>query len=291
MDSQIIKQSNPQKLSFHPFLTIFPEMGKVAFDEFVADIRDHGIREAIWTHKNQIIDGRNRWLACEQLVLPCPTREYVGDEKDLLAFVISQNLHRRQLDASQRAMVAARIATMRQGARTDLQPRPNLAEVSIQDAGKLLNVSTGNVKSAKRVIAKAEPEIVKAVEQGKLAVSAATKVALQPADVQRHAVAKIDEGAKGADVVRALPPSGGKAKRPSVINIAAKKPPTAAMKKRAHELWLFMLECEEWTLEEASEIWPLLSTAEQSDVVRAARGLAPRLSWFVEAHRSRSKVQ
>jgi len=209
----VASTTNTTQPSFHPLVAIFPEMEEPAFADFVADIKAHGVREPITLYKNHILDGRNRWLACQQLNIPCPQRAYEGKESDLLAFVVSKNLHRRQMSESQRAIVAARIANMRQGARTDLQPKPNLAEVSTHDAGTLLNVSTGSVKNAKTVLAKAEPEVTRAVERGRLAVSAAAKIAGHPPEVQRLAVAQIDQGSKGAAVVRALPAPVGKARK------------------------------------------------------------------------------
>jgi hypothetical protein len=41
-----------------------------------------------------------------------------------LAFVLAQNLHRRHLDENQRAMVAARLATLAKGEKT-LPPSPS----------------------------------------------------------------------------------------------------------------------------------------------------------------------
>ena len=71
-------------------------------------------------------------------------RIFVGD--DPLGFVVSVNLRRRHLDDSQRALVAAKLANMRQGERTDLEPRPKLSKVSQAEAAKKLNVSRTSVQ-------------------------------------------------------------------------------------------------------------------------------------------------
>ena len=56
----------------------------------------------------KILDGRNRARACDAAGV---TPRYVEfDGKDPAAFVLSQNLARRHLGPSERAMVAARMA-------------------------------------------------------------------------------------------------------------------------------------------------------------------------------------
>ena len=94
----------------HPLANIFPLM---AADEYVAlksDIRQYGLREAIWILDGQILDGRNRFKACQEVGVTPILKEYEGD--DPTAFVVSLNLKRRHLSESQRAMVAAKLANM-----------------------------------------------------------------------------------------------------------------------------------------------------------------------------------
>ena len=85
-------------------------------------------------------------------------------------------------------MGAARLETMRSGARTDLEPDANLHEVSRSQAASLLNVSPRSVASARRVIDDGVPELVQAVERGEVAVSAAAEIASLPQEEQREAL-------------------------------------------------------------------------------------------------------
>lgn len=71
----------------------------------------------------------------------------------------------RHLSESQRAMVAARIATMRSGVRTDLSPIGERS-VSRAEAAQLLNVGTSSVDRARRILKLAEPELVAATSAG-----------------------------------------------------------------------------------------------------------------------------
>jgi ParB-like chromosome segregation protein Spo0J len=98
-----------KEFTFHPLANVFPLLEGQEFDALVADIQASGLHEAIWLHQGQVLDGRNRYRACQALGRDCPIRDYPGN--DPLGFVLSMNLQRRHLDESQRAMVGARLAT------------------------------------------------------------------------------------------------------------------------------------------------------------------------------------
>ena len=126
-------------LRFHPYADLFPLIEGGEFADLVADIKANDLREKIVIWDGAILDGRNRYraaLAAGVLVDEDDkdrgryfTRFVPEVDGDALKFVISRNLMRRHLDESQRAMVAARLSTMRQGERTDLAPSANLPKV------------------------------------------------------------------------------------------------------------------------------------------------------------------
>jgi ParB-like chromosome segregation protein Spo0J len=175
----------------HRLAALFPPMAESDYASFKADIDAHGVREAIWLYEGKILDGRNRYRACQELGIACPTRVYDGQEP--LAFNLSLNLHRRQLNEAQRAMVAERLATLPEGRRANNSA--NLPSFSQGQAAKLLNVSTRSVVAAHKVRTEAQPEVVRAVEAGTMAVSAAATLAEKPVDVQRRVVNVLTSGA------------------------------------------------------------------------------------------------
>jgi N6-adenosine-specific RNA methylase IME4 len=161
-----------------------------AFDQFVADIAANGLRDPIMLYEGKILDGRNRERACKLAgVEPRYLHfEYVQPAgTDPLAWIISANLHRRHLSESQRAMVAAKLATLNHGQR---QTGKFAAVPTQAEAAKLLNVSERTVRSAAEVRDHAVPELVQAVEQGAVAVSTAAEVVTLPAGRQREIVAR-----------------------------------------------------------------------------------------------------
>jgi hypothetical protein len=173
-------------LKFHPLANLFPMLSDQELADLGDDIRQNGQVETVKLHKGLILDGRNRYTACQRKALPVRTEIFEGTDREALSFVIAKNLKRRHLSESQRAMVAARLATLKLGdnqhtaqpaqicapaldfgeGQAMLGPEPATA-VSQGEAAELLNVSRRTVQTAAKVQEKAAPEVVEAVEQAR----------------------------------------------------------------------------------------------------------------------------
>ncbi|CAN5818242.1 hypothetical protein BH20PSE1_BH20PSE1_01590 [soil metagenome] len=145
----------------HPAAAIFPLLDGEAFEDFCADIAERGLLQPIQLLGGLIIDGRNRYRACLDLGID-PVFEEVDSETDPVGYVVSANLHRRHLNESQRAMVAAAIANMRRG---DNSNAP-IGATSQSEAARLLNVSRRAVQRATKIRRQAVPEVTEAVHSG-----------------------------------------------------------------------------------------------------------------------------
>lgn len=98
--------SNP--LEFHTIAGLFPLMEAAELDALAEDIRRHGLLEPIVLHEGQVLDGRNRYLACQQVEVPVHTRELPAGTNPW-DFVWSHNAERRHLSAGQRAAIFVRM--------------------------------------------------------------------------------------------------------------------------------------------------------------------------------------
>lgn len=188
-------------LTYHPLANLFPLMEGQDFADLVADIAAHGLREPVIVHEGQILDGRNRYRACEKAGVPVRLVPYDGE--DALRFVVSLNLRRRHMTEHQRAMVAARIANMPLGGASyrsanlptvpigEVTPPP--APVSVARAAEMMNVSERSVTSARAVLKHGVPELADRVAAGDVSVSAAADVAQLPKAEQAEVLSKGDK--------------------------------------------------------------------------------------------------
>jgi len=185
-------------LPVHPVANLFPDMTEADFTALVEDIRRHGVKVPVLVHAGQILDGRHRYRACQQLGITCPTINWNGRDPWLEAQ--SRNLVRRHLSKEQVYAIrklagdqfpelsapieAAKARAKQRKAQAAGQPRGRKALFRSQDSlsesadeiGKYLGVSGTTVKRVDR-LARESPQLLAKVAAGELSVKKALREA------------------------------------------------------------------------------------------------------------------
>lgn len=208
-------------LRAHPIANIFPMIDRDDTRLLVEDIRTNGLNHKIVLFDGKILDGRNRYLAAIKAGLFEPESdadrvatlqaEYFEKYDSLtpaLDWVLSENLHRRHLNASQRSMVGANLEGYRHGGSrahdTEQDANLHLEQADLEDflqdapgmtraeAADAMSVSTRSIADAAKVRDKGAPELVEAVSQGQVAVSSAAELTQLPVEEQAQIIRKAD---------------------------------------------------------------------------------------------------
>src|SRR5690348_3118193 len=162
-------------LETHPLADLFPMMKGAEFEDLCEDVTIKGLLDPIVLHEGKILDGRNRYRACQKAGVPIKIVKFnPKNDGDPLAWVVSKNLKRRHLNESQRAMIAAKLANFARGRPGE---NPSIGGISAKRASDMLNVGARSIERARVVQSKAAPELKAAVEKGQVSVSAAADIA------------------------------------------------------------------------------------------------------------------
>jgi hypothetical protein len=139
-------------------------------------------------HDDTVLDGHNRYRLCKKHGIKFQTKRLKIDSRDdAREWIIRQQIGRRNLDASQRAMLAAKLVNSQAGG----DHRANLhGEITAEKAAEEFNVSDRSVKAARKVIEHGSKPLQRAVESGEVAVSAAAVVSELPKSEQSKLVDK-----------------------------------------------------------------------------------------------------
>jgi len=188
-----MRKADDMTYAFHPAANLFPLMDESssAFIELVQDIKTNGLLEPIELLDQQILDGRNRYRACQHAGVEARTVQWSGDSP--YQHVLSRNLHRRHLTDDQRAMIITAVLpelerealVHKSTHQPTAYPRSRVStrqeRTSTAVAAKLVGVSRSKVERAKAIVV-ADPEVAAEVKAGTATIIQAEKKARKPRD-------------------------------------------------------------------------------------------------------------
>ena len=175
------KTNDGAEISVHPAADLFPMLSDTELADLAKDIKEHGLVHPVVMFKGVLLDGRNRLAACKIAEVEPSFTEYDGD--DPIAFVISVNILRRQLDKSQRGGVGVEIEALRAIEAKERQRLSkgrgvkgvvNLPQVNTgkarDEAAAMVGVSGAMIQRAK-AIKKADPKAFKQIMAGTVTIN------------------------------------------------------------------------------------------------------------------------
>lgn len=221
----------------HPIAEMFPMLPGPEIKLLSDSIKTVGQKDPIWIAEGKILDGRNRKIACEMVGVK-PRYENVPEGADLLEFMLACNAEKRNLSASQRAMVAAKLGGHAHGGDRVSSKRQEL--FTLAELSERFRVSDNYIKKARKIIAECDPKIAAAVEAGSVKVGDASKPAVRetPHAEQRKALKLVlaDPNKPPSTIVDALRQIRDDRETERMQEAAAEKFAQAEAEKKAEEL-------------------------------------------------------
>ena len=168
-----------------PLARLFPRHSDETYEALKRDIALYGQTEPIARHRGLILDGVHRLQACIDLGKK-PWIVDLIDDVNQIAYVVSKNLHRRNLAKGEKVVLAFRIS---EGSGPG---RPSEGQgghyPTIEAAAKALSVPRRSVEQVRRVAREGVAELRQAVLDYSIKASDAERIIDRPAEVQRRAV-------------------------------------------------------------------------------------------------------
>lgn len=187
----------------HPLCTLFPRMAGAEFDALVADIAANGLQNPIVLFDGMVLDGGNRYRACQVADVEPRFAQFTGDS--VVAFVLSANLHRRHMSPGQQAAIVASAQDWAkaqvQGANRHTMQTGNVTGLqTVADRAAQSGASDKTQRMADKV-AKASPELARQVAHGEKTLPQAVRE-VSPPKPQKPATAIVEVQAPANDELR-----------------------------------------------------------------------------------------
>ena len=172
----------------HPFAALFPELPSEELTLLARDIKERGQLEPIILYRGMILDGRNRYRACQIAGVKPRIEEFdakgaKGSPED---FVLSRNLRRRHLSMGQKAAIALdwseQIELNPESEKTKALGRP---KGTLSEAAKYIGINEQRVFEV-RQIREANPSLYQEVKAGRRSLNSALTEISPPREDRFH---------------------------------------------------------------------------------------------------------
>jgi len=190
-------------MKYHEYANIYRMLPEAELQKLAENIKTMGQLLPITSYEGKILDGRNRYQACQIAKVEPRIEEYTGD--DPLGLIASLNDHRRHDEPSERAMVGARMANLihgGQGGKLNSSMETLKPAITIERAAELSGSTPASIKRAKPIVQSGIPELQDMVDRGEVSIRTGSKVAKLAEAEQVEAVSKgahgVNEAAKKA---------------------------------------------------------------------------------------------
>jgi hypothetical protein len=165
----------PNPLEPHPFAALFPELPPEELTQLARDIKERGQLEPIILYKGLILDGRNRYRACQIAGVKPRIEEFNAKaaKRSPEEFVLSRNLRRRHLSVGQKAAIALDWSEQ-----IELSPEPEKNKErgrpkgSLSEAAKYIGINEQRVFEVRK-IRDANPSLYQDVKAGRSSLNSA----------------------------------------------------------------------------------------------------------------------
>lgn len=162
-------------MKLHKYCAILPKMMETEYQALKADICEHGLLEPVVVYEETILDGRHRQRICDELAIQPRYVEFesLHYQGSALDFVFSKH-QRRNLTPDQKALLADKLATLKDGERQVLTGE----KVTLSEALKSTGASKGQVGKLRK-INKDNPAVLEQIETGRTSIIAEYKKAVK----------------------------------------------------------------------------------------------------------------
>lgn len=175
----------------HPAALLFPLTTGSEFDELRESIRTNGLREPIVLFEGLILDGRNRYRACQEAGVQPRFRQWEGGGSPW-QYVWDANRHRRHLTSSQLAALAVELEVQLakeakerqreqarrnqpQADRQKVETLPPIEKSKARDQAAAIAGTNGRYVSDAKAVKEKDPELFEKVKAGDITMPQARK--------------------------------------------------------------------------------------------------------------------